>query len=100
MKPGKPFAFGKVGKSAYLGLPGNPVSAWVTFSLLCRPFILKLNGKEPGRTLFTMARTNFFYENINSRREFLRVTVDSKGIYNCMRGKTLKYCLQFVFVMD
>ena len=33
MKPGKPFAFGKLGKSAYLGLPGNPVSAWVTFSL-------------------------------------------------------------------
>ena len=79
MKPGKPFAFGKLGKSAYLGLPGNPVSAWVTFSLLCRPFILKLNGKELGKTLFTMARTNFDYENINSRREFLRVTIDSTG---------------------
>ena len=79
MKPGKPFAFGKLGKSAYLGLPGNPVSAWVTFSLLCRPFIFKLNGKELGKTLFTMARTSFDYENINSRREFLRVTIDSKG---------------------
>ena len=79
MKPGKPFAFGKLGKSAYLGLPGNPVSAWVTFSLLCRPFILKLNGKDLDKILYTMARTTFDYENAHSRREFLRVTIDSEG---------------------
>ena len=60
----------------------------------------EIKWKGTRKTLFTMARTNFDYENINSRREFLRVTIDSKVIYNCMRGKTLKYCLQFVFVMD
>ena len=44
LKPGKPFAFGKVGGSWYVGLPGNPVSSLVTFLLLVRPAVLKLQG--------------------------------------------------------
>ena len=60
----------------------------------------EIKWKGIGKTLFTMARTNFDYENINSRREFLRVTIDSKGNLQLYGGKTLKYCPQFVFVMD
>ena len=44
MKPGKPFAYGQVGDAHFIGLPGNPVSSFVTFLLLVRPFLLKLQG--------------------------------------------------------
>ncbi|XKM14477.1 molybdopterin-binding protein [Orbaceae bacterium ac157xtp] len=44
MKPGKPFAFGKINKALFCGLPGNPVSSFVTFYQLVRPLIFKLNG--------------------------------------------------------
>lgn len=50
MKPGRPLAFGKFGKSLFLGLPGNPVSTMATFSLFARPALLKLAGthaKDP-----------------------------------------------------
>ena len=44
MKPGKPFAYGTVGQAHFMGLPGNPVSSFVTFGLLVRPFVLRLQG--------------------------------------------------------
>ncbi|MEY4295631.1 MAG: hypothetical protein RLY82_1319, partial [Pseudomonadota bacterium] len=44
MKPGKPFAFGRVDKTYFVGLPGNPVSSFVTFILLVRPLLLQLQG--------------------------------------------------------
>ncbi|MDH2997482.1 molybdopterin molybdenumtransferase MoeA [Pasteurellaceae bacterium LFhippo2] len=44
MKPGKPFAFGKLEKAWFCGLPGNPVSALVTFYQLVQPAIMKLSG--------------------------------------------------------
>jgi molybdopterin molybdotransferase len=44
IKPGKPFLFGKVSECAVFGLPGNPVSAFVTFLQFVRPAILKLTG--------------------------------------------------------
>lgn len=47
MKPGKPFAFGKLGKTWFFGLPGNPVSALVTFYQLVQPALLKLKGISP-----------------------------------------------------
>jgi len=40
LKPGKPFAFGQVGKATFLGMPGNPVAAWVTFAMLIRPYLM------------------------------------------------------------
>ena len=46
MKPGKPFAFGKLENAWFCGLPGNPVSALVTFYQLVQPAIAKLNGKK------------------------------------------------------
>ena len=44
IKPGKPFVFGRLGEKALFGVPGNPVSAMVTFLVLVRPAILKLQG--------------------------------------------------------
>jgi molybdopterin molybdotransferase len=44
VKPGKPFLFGRAGRCAIFGLPGNPVSAFVTFLLFVRPAILRLMG--------------------------------------------------------
>src|SRR5687767_3514273 len=44
MKPGRPLAFGSVGKSFFIGLPGNPVSSFVTFLIFVRPFLLKMQG--------------------------------------------------------
>jgi len=44
VKPGKPFLFGRAGQCAIFGLPGNPVSAFVTFLLFVRPAILRLMG--------------------------------------------------------
>ena len=46
MKPGKPFAFGKLENAWFCGLPGNPVSALVTFYQLVQPAIAKLSGKK------------------------------------------------------
>ena len=46
MKPGKPFAFGKLENAWFCGLPGNPVSALVTFYQLVQPAIGKLSGKK------------------------------------------------------
>src|SRR5262245_54249535 len=44
MKPGRPLAFGRVGNSFFIGLPGNPVSSFVTFLIFVRPFLLKTQG--------------------------------------------------------
>ena len=41
MKPGRPLAFGKVGNASFIGLPGNPVSSFVTFLIFVRPFLLR-----------------------------------------------------------
>ncbi len=47
IKPGKPFAYGKVRDAHFMGLPGNPVSSFVTFLLLVRPFLLQAARCEP-----------------------------------------------------
>lgn len=44
IKPGKPFACGRVGGAHFMGLPGNPVSSLITFLMLVRPFLLRLQG--------------------------------------------------------
>jgi molybdopterin molybdotransferase len=47
IKPGKPFLFGRLGDCSIFGLPGNPVSAFVTFLKFVRPALLKLMGAAP-----------------------------------------------------
>ncbi|MBY0340895.1 MAG: molybdopterin molybdotransferase MoeA [Rhodocyclaceae bacterium] len=87
-KPGRPFAFGRVmtagHEAAFIGLPGNPVSSFVTFLLLVRPFIRKLQGMHvdldnalpQGLTLVA----GFDQAKADRRREFLRARIGKDGL--------------------
>jgi molybdopterin molybdotransferase len=84
VKPGKPLAFGEVrrddGSAFFLGLPGNPVSSFVTFLLFVRPFLLRLQGVtgqvEPqGYTV----RADFELQKGDRRNEFLRARLNAAG---------------------
>ena len=79
MKPGKPFAYGKIGTAHFMGLPGNPVSSFVTFLLLVRPFILKLQGALDVAPQAIAMRADFDWPKADKRREFLRVRFNMAG---------------------
>jgi molybdopterin molybdotransferase len=73
IKPGKPLAFGAVGSTPFIGLPGNPASVFVTFCLVARPFLLRLQGAREVAPLQLSARAGFATRRPGSRRDFLRV---------------------------
>lgn len=80
IKPGKPLAFGKVGNADFIGLPGNPVSAFVTFALLVIPFIRACQGMTDTPAAGGCCMTaGFDWLKPTNRREFLRVRVGSDG---------------------
>jgi molybdopterin molybdotransferase len=79
MKPGKPLAYGHVRDLPFIGLPGNPVSSFVTFLLFARPFILKRQGADPGELRPLPMRADFDLPRADKRREFLRVRVNGQG---------------------
>jgi molybdopterin molybdotransferase len=105
IKPGKPFAYGKIHKALrpepveglvkastssartdnschFIGLPGNPVSSFITFLVLVRPFILKLQGVENTASIATQSvavRADFTWAKADKRREFLRVKRHANG---------------------
>ena len=87
IKPGKPLAFGAVRKSDepkegeawFIGLPGNPVSSFVTFLLFVRPFILKLQGREAKLPQSYLMRADFDWLKADRRNEFLRVKINAVG---------------------
>ena len=90
MKPGKPFAYGKVNRQTqgnesgfahFVGLPGNPVSSFVTFLLLVRPLLARLNGQSGDlNTINSIAlRADFSPAKVDKRREFLRVKRNETG---------------------
>lgn len=72
MKPGKPVAFGRIGETDFIGLPGNPVSAFATFSLFARPFLLKRMGATQLRPTVYRVRAASSWLKSGDRREFLR----------------------------
>ncbi len=72
IKPGKPLAFGRVGEAHFLGLPGNPVSAFVTFLLFVGPFLKALMGETPAPLRAFPVQAAFTRGTPDSRREFLR----------------------------
>jgi molybdopterin molybdotransferase len=82
IKPGKPLAFGRVGAgnmaAAFIGLPGNPVSSFVTFLMLVRPFILKAQGASVVAPRAQPMRADFDCKG-DPRREFLRARINSEG---------------------
>lgn len=84
MKPGKPFAFGEVnrddgGHAFFLGLPGNPVASFVSFLLLVRPFLLRLQGVENVTPISYWMRADFDWPKADKRNEFLRAKVNADG---------------------
>ena len=85
IKPGKPFAYGKVNRQAqgdachFMGLPGNPVSSFVTFLLLVRPFVLALQGVVQTEVKRAELTAHFDWPRADKRREFLRVKRNAQG---------------------
>ena len=79
MKPGKPFAYGRVEQAHFIGLPGNPVSSFVTFLLLVRPFLLRLQGVQHTDCVAYDMPAHFDLPHGDKRREFLRVRRNAQG---------------------
>ncbi len=84
IKPGKPFAYGKIRKSGtdfthFIGLPGNPVSSFVTFMVLVRPFLRQLQGASQITPVATAMPAHFNWPRADKRREFLRVRRNAAG---------------------
>jgi molybdopterin molybdotransferase len=75
VQPGKPLAVGALGGSTVIGLPGNPVSALVTFELFVRPFVRAMLGLSGDGRLRLRARPEARMEKDVARRAFLRVSV-------------------------
>jgi molybdopterin molybdotransferase len=79
MKPGRPLAFGSVKNAFFIGLPGNPVSSFVTFLIFVRPFLLKTQGMRETAPRWVLARADFDWPEPDARREFLRVKWNAQG---------------------
>jgi molybdopterin molybdotransferase len=90
IKPGKPFAYGKLyrGEGAargpqdachFAGLPGNPVSSYITFMVLVRPFLLRLQGVTQLEPVHMAVPAHFDWPRADKRREFLRVRRNAAG---------------------
>ena len=84
IKPGKPLAFGEVnrtdstGTAFFVGLPGNPVSSFVTFLKFVRPFILALQGAQTTPPRHYAMRADFNWPKPDRRNEFLRVRINDQ----------------------
>ena len=90
IKPGKPLAHGRVrrgdalmattgGEADFIGLPGNPVSAFVTFLIFVRPFILKCQGVTDTVPRALQLTANFDWPKPDRRREYLRARTNAAG---------------------
>ena len=79
IKPGKPFAHGRVEAAHFIGLPGNPVSSFVTFLLLVRPFLLRMQGVQDVALPSQPLRADFDWPRADRRQEFLRVKRNVQG---------------------
>ncbi|WP_178861852.1 molybdopterin molybdotransferase MoeA [Thiomicrorhabdus cannonii] len=82
MKPGKPIAYGKIGvekgKVPFIGLPGNPVSAFATYKLFARPYLMKMQGASELSSRPIWLKADFSWPTANFRREFLRARLVNK----------------------
>jgi molybdopterin molybdotransferase len=72
IKPGKPLAYGRINDTAFIGLPGNPVSVFATFCLFVCPVIQIMQGRHWRKPLALPVRADFDWPKPDSRREFLR----------------------------
>lgn len=87
VKPGKPLAFGHIGQSTFFGLPGNPVSAFVTFLLFVKPYLMKAQGVSDVSPKFIEATAEFDWPPLKKdkerkplgREEYLRARLKEDG---------------------
>jgi len=79
IRPGKPFVFGRLGEKFLFGLPGNPVSAFVTFLLLVRPALRRWQGARDLALSLHPGMLGELIANTGDRRHFVRVRVDREG---------------------
>jgi molybdopterin molybdotransferase len=84
IKPGKPLAFGSLRRAAgtqalFIGLPGNPVSSFVTFLMCVAPVLRALQGIDPTGPVGMPMRADFDWPKADRRREFLRVRLNGAG---------------------
>ena len=87
VKPGKPFVLGQVGGKPVFGMPGNPVSAIVTYLLMVRPALLKMQGAAEWRLTKRPGRLANELVNKGDRRHFVRVTIDDLGLVRSVGGQ-------------
>ena len=85
VKPGKPLAFGRVGDTAFFGLPGNPAAVYVTFAMIVRPWLLRRQGALDEAPLPLSARAAFDIDRAGSRLEFMRARVEMEQGELCAR---------------
>ncbi len=78
IKPGKPMAFGQVQNKPFFGLPGNPVSTFVTFEVLARPYLARLQGQLAAESVTWPGQAAFEFK-AGARQEYLRVRAVPKG---------------------
>ncbi|GJD34195.1 molybdopterin molybdotransferase MoeA [Methylobacterium aerolatum] len=74
IKPGRPLAFGRIGRVPFVGLPGNPAAAYATALAILGPVVLHLTGAEPAPPL-PLVRSGFAFAKKGGRREFLKVSL-------------------------
>jgi len=79
IKPGRPVAMGVIRGTPLLGLPGNPVAAFVTFCYVARPVLDRLAGALPQAPLTLPVALAFDYRKKLGRREFVRVNLESRA---------------------
>jgi molybdopterin molybdotransferase len=79
IRPGKPFVFGKLGDKYLFGLPGNPVSSFVTFLLLVRPALLKMQSATDVQMRIVQGTLAQEIVNANDRAHYVRVKLNSTG---------------------
>ncbi|MEA1651936.1 gephyrin-like molybdotransferase Glp [Nitrospirillum sp. BR 11164] len=79
LKPGKPLAFGHVGNTPFLGLPGNPFAAFAAFLALGRPLVQRLSGETVADPPRVTVRCGFAHGRAPGKREYLRVALRQEG---------------------
>lgn len=79
IKPGRPIALGEIGGTAFVGLPGNPVAAMVTFMAVARTVVLCLSGREAAEPPLFKVRAGFDHDKKKGRREWLRGRLEKGG---------------------
>lgn len=95
LKPGKPLAFGRVGEVPFVGLPGNPVSGFVIFLMMARPFLMRCMGLSAVRLQPLKIRADFDWAKPGDREEFVRVRRNFEGgldLYHTQNSQVLSSC--------